>query len=77
MFIFCKKLWQCHNFWEDGINGKRNDVSGFVNNSQWINAVMPCPDNSMLSKIAIHKSSEREPEKEWRLFCSNNRPDFF
>ncbi len=50
---------------------------GFVNNSQWINAVMPCPDNSMLSKIAIHKSSEWKPEKEWRLFCSNNRPNFF
>ena len=50
---------------------------GFINNSQWINVVMPCPDNSMLSKIAIHKSSEWKPEKEWRLFCSNYRPDFF
>ncbi len=50
---------------------------GFINNSQWINTVMPCPDNSMLSKIAIHKSSDWKPEKEWRLFCSNNRPNFF
>lgn len=31
----------------------------------------------MLSKIAIHKSSEWKLEKEWRLFCSNNRPNFF
>ena len=50
---------------------------GFISNSQWINAVIPCPDNSMLSKIAIHKSSEWKPEKEWRLFCSINRPNFF
>ena len=31
----------------------------------------------MLSKIAIHKSSEWKPEKKWRLFCSNNNPNFF
>ncbi len=50
---------------------------GFTDNSQWLNAVMPCPDNSMLSKIAIHKSSEWKSEKEWRLFCTSSRPNFF
>lgn len=50
---------------------------GLPNMSQWINLVLPCPDNSLVSKIAIHKSSEWKPEKEWRLFCTNNRPEFF
>ena len=49
---------------------------GLNNNPQLIDTVMPCPDNSMLSKIAIHKSSEWKPEREWRLFCSNNRPSY-
>lgn len=48
---------------------------GIINNLHWISTVILCPDNLMLSKIAIHKSSEWKPEKAWRLFCSNNRPD--
>ncbi|MDE7430640.1 MAG: hypothetical protein K2N34_01790, partial [Lachnospiraceae bacterium] len=28
----------------------------------------------MLSKIAIHKSLEWKPEKEWRLFYTNTNP---
>lgn len=48
----------------------------FINNHQLINSVIPCPDNLTLSKIAIHKSLEYKPEREWRLFCSNNRPGY-
>ena len=41
---------------------------------QWIDQIVPCPDIQMLSKIAIHKSLEWKPEKEWGLFYTNTNP---
>ncbi len=33
---------------------------------------LPCPDNLIPTKIALHKSNEWKQEAEWRLFCSSN-----
>lgn len=32
---------------------------------------LPCPDNLIPTKIALHKSNEWKQEAEWRLFCSS------
>lgn len=49
---------------------------GVAVSQQWMDHIVPCPDIQMLSKIAIHKSLEWKPEKEWRLFCTNINPNF-
>lgn len=40
-------------------------------NMQWINLIVPCPDLFAASKLALNKSNEWKPEKEWRLFLTN------
>ena len=33
-------------------------------------AINPCPDESMMTKVTLYKSSEWRVEKEWRILCS-------
>ncbi len=33
---------------------------------------MPCPDEFMVTKLAIKKSNDWKPEKEWRMFYTTN-----
>jgi len=44
--------------------------------SQIMNTIIPCPDNLLASKLSIHKSTEWNREKEWRLFCTSDDPKF-
>lgn len=37
-------------------------------NTNWINSIVPCPDEFMSTKLALIKSKEWSHEKEWRLF---------
>ena len=41
---------------------------GFPYNASWLNAVVPCPDEFMATKLAIKKSTDWKAEKEWRMF---------
>lgn len=38
--------------------------------------IIPCPDLFMATKILLHKASAWSHEKEWRLTCQCNSPDF-
>ena len=38
----------------------------------WVNAIVPCPDEFMVTKIAINKSYDWKYEKEWRIFYTTN-----
>ena len=38
----------------------------------WINAVVPCPDEFMATKLAIKKSTDWKAEKEWRMFYTTS-----
>ena len=38
--------------------------------------LIPCPDMFMITKILLHKASAWKHEKEWRLICTCNSPDF-
>ena len=51
-------------------------ANGYMVSQQFVNTVMPCPDTFMGTKIALHKSMEWSPEREWRLFCSSFNPAF-
>lgn len=46
--------------------------SGMQLSQQWLNAVVPFPDEFMTTKLAIKKSSDWKIEKEWRLFYTTN-----
>ena len=41
----------------------------------WISSLMPCsnpcPDQSMVTKIMLHKSLEWKTEREWRVICNS------
>ena len=37
-----------------------------------LNQIVPCPDEFMATKVAIKKSNDWEPEKEWRMFYTTN-----
>ena len=45
---------------------------GFMYDPAWINAVVPCPDEFMATKLAIKKSTDWKAEKEWRLFYTTS-----
>ena len=45
---------------------------GFIYDPAWINAVVPCPDEFMATKLAIKKSTDWKAEKEWRLFYTTS-----
>jgi len=45
---------------------------GFPYNASWLNAVVPCPDEFMATKLAIKKSTDWKAEKEWRMFYSTD-----
>ena len=51
-------------------------MSGYANYNpyaaQAILSSLPCPDNLIPTKIALHKSNEWKHEAEWRLFCSSS-----
>ncbi|MCM1101978.1 MAG: DUF2971 domain-containing protein [Clostridium sp.] len=47
-------------------------ASGFSYPNQWINAIIPCPDEFMVTKLAIKKSNDWKAEKEWRMFYVTN-----
>ena len=51
-------------------------MSGYANYNpyaaQAILSSLPCPDNLISTKIALHKSNEWKHEAEWRLFCSSS-----
>lgn len=38
--------------------------------------IAPCPDLFMATKVLLHKASDWSHEKEWRLICRCNAPDF-
>lgn len=50
-------------------------ANGFQYMNQLINEVIPCPDYFMVTKLAIKKSNDWKPEKEWRLFLTSNNSD--
>lgn len=37
---------------------------------------IPCPDLFMITKVLLHKASAWKHEREWRLICTCNSPDF-
>ena len=39
-----------------------------------INNIFPCPDEFMITKLAIKKSNDWKREKEWRMFLVSNNP---
>ena len=45
---------------------------GVAYDSAWINTVVPCPDEFMVTKLAIKKSTDWKAEKEWRMFYTTN-----
>lgn len=45
-------------------------------NQEWLNTIVPCPDEFMVSKLAIKKSKEWSREKEWRLFYTTDNSDW-
>lgn len=45
---------------------------GFMYDPAWINAVVPCPDEFMATKLAIKKSTDWKAEKEWRMFYTTS-----
>lgn len=45
---------------------------GFPYNASWLNAVVPCPDEFMATKLAIKKYTDWKAEKEWRMFYSTD-----
>ena len=38
--------------------------------------LLPCPDLFMITKVLLHKASAWRHEREWRLICTCNSPDF-
>ena len=42
--------------------------AGLNNPDGWFSSFLPCPDLFMSKKIALYKSTDWAPEKEWRLF---------
>lgn len=53
---------------------KKGNMLPYYNNM--IQSVFPCPDLFMSSKALLHKASTWKHEKEWRLICSCNSPEF-
>jgi hypothetical protein len=47
-------------------------VRGIQLTQQWLSMVVPCPDSFMVTKLAIKKSNDWKPEKEWRMFFTSN-----
>ncbi len=47
-------------------------INGFPYTDQLINMILPCPDEFMVTKLAIKKSNDWKPEKEWRMFYTTN-----
>lgn len=47
-------------------------IRGVLLPQQVINTIVPCPDEFMVTKVAIKKSNEWRPEKEWRLFFTTD-----
>jgi len=52
----------------------RQDLYGVV--SGLMPYLNPCPDQSMVTKIMLHKSLEWKAEREWRVICSSSDPTF-
>ena len=42
----------------------------------FMDSSLRCPDQFMLTKILIHKAEAWQPEREWRLVCSCNAPQY-
>ena len=55
---------------------KRNLFANQIN-PQILNALAPCPDKSMVTKISLRKSMEWEYEKEWRIIFTRKDYQFF
>ncbi len=49
-------------------------MNGIVDDGSLIRFAVPCIDEFMATKIALFKSKDWEPEKEWRMFFSTNDP---
>ena len=47
-------------------------INGFPHTDQFVNMILPCPDEFMVTKLAIKKSNDWKPEKEWRMFYTTN-----
>ena len=50
--------------------------NGFIIPPNIMDTIIPCPDSFMSSKVALYKSTEWRQEKEWRLFCTSEDPNF-
>lgn len=50
-----------------------NNASIFCTN-EWVNSIVPCPDEFMITKVAINKSNDWKQEGEWRMFYITNNP---
>lgn len=50
------------------------NVSGMDFLARWFDTVLPCPDEFMVTKLALKKSREWKAEKEWRMIWSTNNP---
>lgn len=46
--------------------------AGITYDTSWVNAIVPCPDEFMVTKLAIKKSMDWKSEKEWRMFYTTN-----
>lgn len=44
--------------------------------ASFMSVINPCPDETMFTKVALHKSKEWQVEKEWRILCSCKDPVF-
>ena len=42
----------------------------------YLQNIVPCPDLFMSTKVLLHKASEWGHEREWRLTCQCNSPEF-
>ncbi|MBE6099307.1 MAG: DUF2971 domain-containing protein [Anaerovibrio sp.] len=50
------------------------NTKGVVIPTQWFDSNFPCPDEFMSTKLALVKSKEWKPEKEWRMFLVSENP---
>ena len=47
---------------------------GIGYDSELLDKIVPCPDEFMVTKLAIKKSTDWKAEKEWRMFYTTNDP---
>ena len=48
----------------------------YVSVSYLMPSMNPCPDQSMVTKLMLHKSLEWKVEREWRVICNSNNLAF-